>query len=696
MGRWWCVCAAAGIVAGCGDGGRGGDRAPVDARSGGGDARADLEAHDGSPVDAWADPRDARPPAPDGPAVGPMDAALPPSDRAAPPADVVLPTFDALAPVEDAVAARDAAGGSTPDAAGGVTPDAVAVAVSDAAAPAPDAIVPPPDAAVPPADGAPPVADSRPDVREPDAAPIPEDCAIWTGDAAADGGGDGGPVCEPGWCGDGVLDLALGEACDDGAVNGSDGACLGNCSGWDLCPGDAEKVSPGICGCGVPDLDTDGDGLADCHDACAGDAQKTVPGACGCGVPDLDTDGDSVADCLDACADDPRKIVPGLCGCGVPDLDTDGDGALDCEDPCPLDAAKRAPGVCGCGVPDLDTDGDGVLDCEDPCPLDAAKGAPGQCGCGVPDLDTDGDGAANCVDACPNDPRKAGVGACGCFFDDLDSDADGVADCVDTSPYPTILGAPAGSATWEPSGLAVLGARAWVANDKDGVVAGYPLPLHDGVNVPDVSFAVRPNGVTPKWEALRVDAAGNLLLLNANDRSVWRCDPALSCANPQLVPLPAAVAGLGAVRYEALAVAGPRIWLGSRTTPSRMADDLGNVVNLGNPSLGGHTYQLSDLVESGGRFYLAWSYENAAGTTTADVAGLVAVLDEDAQGRPVLASLRVCRTLAGKAEGLDVDGTDLIVTFDEDASRKGIGVATKFQLTTPQEFATRVPLAVCP
>ena len=34
----------------------------------------------------------------------------------------------------------------------------------------------------------------------------------------------------------------------------------------DLCPNDPNKTDPGICGCGVADNDSDGDGIADCID----------------------------------------------------------------------------------------------------------------------------------------------------------------------------------------------------------------------------------------------------------------------------------------------------------------------------------------------------------------------------------------------------------------------------------------------
>ena len=56
--------------------------------------------------------------------------------------------------------------------------------------------------------------------------------------------------------------------------------------------------------------------------------------ACGCGVPDIDSDGDGSLDCFDNCPADPNKIYPGICGCGVSDVDSDGDGIADCNDDC--------------------------------------------------------------------------------------------------------------------------------------------------------------------------------------------------------------------------------------------------------------------------------------------------------------------------------------------------------------------------
>ncbi len=138
----------------------------------------------------------------------------------------------------------------------------------------------------------------------------------------------------------------------------------------DLCPTDPLKTEPGRCGCGVPDLDSDGDRMPDCADGCPADPTKTAEGFCGCGVPDIDTDGDGALDCFDACPDDPSKTEPGICGCGVPDsdADTDGDGTPDCQDECPNDPSKTVPGPCGCGVVAMDNDGDGVIDCPEQAP----------------------------------------------------------------------------------------------------------------------------------------------------------------------------------------------------------------------------------------------------------------------------------------------------------------------------------------
>ncbi|NOY68084.1 MAG: hypothetical protein GXP53_01120 [Deltaproteobacteria bacterium] len=68
----------------------------------------------------------------------------------------------------------------------------------------------------------------------------------------------------------------------------------------DLCPDDPDKAAPGICGCGVADIDTDGDNVLDCNDACPDDPEKINAGACGCGVADIDENENGIADCVEA------------------------------------------------------------------------------------------------------------------------------------------------------------------------------------------------------------------------------------------------------------------------------------------------------------------------------------------------------------------------------------------------------------
>ena len=47
--------------------------------------------------------------------------------------------------------------------------------------------------------------------------------------------------------------------------------------------------------------------MIDCLDGCAFDPLKLDPGICGCAIPDTDTDADGTADCLDFCDNDPDK-----------------------------------------------------------------------------------------------------------------------------------------------------------------------------------------------------------------------------------------------------------------------------------------------------------------------------------------------------------------------------------------------------
>ena len=131
-----------------------------------------------------------------------------------------------------------------------------------------------------------------------------------------------------------------------------------------------------------PQLDFDGDGVANRDDACPED--MGVAGKRGC--PERDTDGDGVLDGEDAC-----PAVAGLAalgGCLPPDRD--GDGVPDARDACPEVSSPKS--LRGC----TDVDGDGLDALEDACP--AVAGVAELKGC--PDQDTDGDGIVDRLDAC--------------------------------------------------------------------------------------------------------------------------------------------------------------------------------------------------------------------------------------------------------------------------------------------------------
>lgn len=77
-------------------------------------------------------------------------------------------------------------------------------------------------------------------------------------------------------------------------------------------------------------------------DRCPDDPNKTAPGICGCGFPDSDQDGDGFLDCVDKCPNDPNKTEPGICGCGSPERDCDSDGTVDCKKECSTETTTTA------------------------------------------------------------------------------------------------------------------------------------------------------------------------------------------------------------------------------------------------------------------------------------------------------------------------------------------------------------------
>jgi hypothetical protein len=51
------------------------------------------------------------------------------------------------------------------------------------------------------------------------------------------------------------------------------------------CPGEPPGTQPGLCGCGIPEDDFDGDGTPDCVDRCPDNVVSVAPlGACGCTI----------------------------------------------------------------------------------------------------------------------------------------------------------------------------------------------------------------------------------------------------------------------------------------------------------------------------------------------------------------------------------------------------------------------------
>lgn len=165
--------------------------------------------------------------------------------------------------------------------------------------------------------------------------------------------------------GGGFVRPADGTTCGAGSVCEA-GACV-PASTVDACPIDPDKTAEGTCGCGIPDVDTDDDGIVDCVDRCplagtgvsAGaectywttDAFSACSAACGGGTQTRTvscTDGASSYDpasCADVGPEPPSEQACNVQAC-VEDQTILG-GQILVKDPKPGIATKRSIVVAG-------------------------------------------------------------------------------------------------------------------------------------------------------------------------------------------------------------------------------------------------------------------------------------------------------------------------------------------------------------
>jgi|GEM_PF-4287960 len=124
---------------------------------------------------------------------------------------------------------------------------------------------------------------------------------IWTVYVDADGDGHGAGTAVN-VCGGATIPAGYSISNDDG------------------CPNDPLKIAPGICGCGVPDTDSDGDGVLNCIDNCPTTPNGPLLGTCMPGSDKAGTTCHSDADCVNGCSSN------GKCSLNQEDTNTDGKG----------------------------------------------------------------------------------------------------------------------------------------------------------------------------------------------------------------------------------------------------------------------------------------------------------------------------------------------------------------------------------
>ncbi len=96
--------------------------------------------------------------------------------------------------------------------------------------------------------------------------------------------------CDPDSDEDGITDEC--DLCPSGVNTNSDNDPVLDCN--DGCPLDSNKIAPGTCGCGVPDVDANQNGVLDCNET-----EGECFGLCVPENPELDEDEDQVSNCTE-------------------------------------------------------------------------------------------------------------------------------------------------------------------------------------------------------------------------------------------------------------------------------------------------------------------------------------------------------------------------------------------------------------